>query len=214
MKKRPFQRASISHFRENSSIYLFVLILFLMGVIFGAIVVNSLSLEQKQDLYFYLNRFFGQVLAGEVASSSEMFQQSFFHNLKYLGFIWLLGISIIGLPVVLVLLFLKGMVIGFTVGFLVNQMGLQGFAVSFVSIMPQNIFLIPAFIVLSTVSVAFSLKLIRQQFFKGINEPVSSAFLRYSMTMVAVVILIACASTIEAYVSPLLMKTVMTGIQK
>ncbi|WP_110111221.1 stage II sporulation protein M [Bacillus sp. CGMCC 1.16541] len=214
MKRRPFQKASISHFRENSSIYLFVIILFLMGVIFGAIVVNSLSLEQKQDLYFYLNRFFGQVLEGEVASSSEMFQQSFFHNLKYLGFIWILGISIIGLPIVLVLLFLKGMVIGFTVGFLVNQMELQGFAVSFVSIMPQNMFLIPAFIILSTASVAFSLKLIRQQFFKGMNEPVSAAFLRYSITMVVAVIFITGAATVEGYVSPLLMKTVMSAIQR
>ena len=41
-------------YAEHSSIYLFVIVLFLMGVIFGAVVVNSLSFTQKEDLYYYL----------------------------------------------------------------------------------------------------------------------------------------------------------------
>ena len=214
MRKKQLPLSYARHFQENSSIYLFVTVLFLMGIIFGAIVVNSLTLDQKEDLYFYLNRFFGQVKSGEVASSVEMFQQSFFHNVKYLGLIWILGIAIIGLPVVLILLFLKGMVIGFTVGFLVNQMGLSGFALSFVSVMPQNIFLIPAFLILSATSVAFSLKLVRQQFFKKAAEPISASFLRYSGTMIAMICLVACAATVEAYVSPTLMKSVMALLNK
>ena len=56
MKKKKYQDIVINHFREHSSIYLFVVVLFLMGVIFGAIVVNSLSLTQKEDLFYYLSR--------------------------------------------------------------------------------------------------------------------------------------------------------------
>ncbi|MFC3882801.1 stage II sporulation protein M [Bacillus songklensis] len=212
MKK--FKQFCLYHVRENSSIYLFATVLFLMGVIFGAIVVNSLNLEQKQDLYFYLNRFFGQVAGGQFVSKHEMFQQSFFHNLKYLGFIWILGISVIGLPVVLVLLFLKGMMVGFTVGFLVNQMKLHGFLLSFVSVLPQNIFLIPAFIVISTVSISFSLKLIRQQFVKGVHDPISAAFLRYSMSIIWMFVFVLAASGFEAYMSPYLMKSVVIFINK
>ncbi|MBN8432880.1 stage II sporulation protein M [Priestia flexa] len=214
MRQMWIKRAYTQHLRDNSSIYLFVTVLFLMGIIFGAIVVNSLTVDQKEDLYFYLNRFFGLVKTGEVATSTEMFQQSFFHNVKYLGLIWILGIAIIGLPVVLILLFIKGMVIGFTVGFLVNRMGLSGFALSFVSVMPQNIFLIPAFLILTTASVAFSLKLIRQQFFKGAKEQVAASFFRYSGILVGVFVLIACASLIEGYVSPTLMKTMMSLVNK
>ncbi|AQX53849.1 stage II sporulation protein M [Priestia flexa] len=214
MRKMWIKRAYTQHLRDNSSIYLFVTVLFLMGIIFGAIVVNSLTVDQKEDLYFYLNRFFGLVKTGEVATSTEMFQQSFFHNVKYLGLIWILGIAIIGLPVVLILLFIKGMVIGFTVGFLVNRMGLSGFALSFVSVMPQNIFLIPAFLILTTASVAFSLKLIRQQFFKGAKEQVAASFFRYSGILVGVFVLIACASLIEGYVSPTLMKTMMSLVNR
>ena len=54
------------HLREHSSIYLFVVILFLMGVIFGAIVVNSISFTQKEDLFYYLSQFFGQISTGKI----------------------------------------------------------------------------------------------------------------------------------------------------
>ena len=48
---------------------------------------------------------------------------------------------------------MKGMVVGFTVGFLVNQMGWNGFLLSFVSVLPQNFIIIPVFIVTATLSV-------------------------------------------------------------
>ncbi len=128
MKKRLYQSDAASYFREHSSIFLFVVILFLMGVIFGAIVVNSMSITQKEDLFYYLSQFFGQVSDGKVAADQDLFLQSFFHNSKFIGLMWVLGISIIGLPVILILLFIKGMVVGFTVGFLVSQMGWNGFS--------------------------------------------------------------------------------------
>ena len=65
MKKKMYQNIVATHFREHSSIYLFVIVLFLMGVIFGAVVVNSLSFTQKEDLFYYLSQFFGQVSNGK-----------------------------------------------------------------------------------------------------------------------------------------------------
>ena len=62
-----------------------------MGVIFGAIIVNSMTISQKEDLYYYLSQFFGQLSDGKQASSAEMFVQSIFHNAKYLGLMWILG---------------------------------------------------------------------------------------------------------------------------
>ena len=117
MKKKMYQSVVATHFREHSSIYLFVVVLFLMGVIFGAIVVNSLTFSQKEDLAYYLSQFFGEVSNGKVAASKDVFAQSLFDNSKFIGMMGILGISIIGLPVILIVLFMKGLVIGFTVGF-------------------------------------------------------------------------------------------------
>jgi stage II sporulation protein M len=73
MKKRKYQNVAADHLREYSSIYLFVVVLFLMGVIFGAVIVNSLSFTQKEDLFYYLTQFFGQAADGDVAAARDLF---------------------------------------------------------------------------------------------------------------------------------------------
>jgi stage II sporulation protein M len=212
MKKKMYQSVVATHFREHSSIYLFVVVLFLMGVIFGAIVVNSLTFSQKEDLAYYLSQFFGEVSNGKVAASKDVFTQSLFDNSKFIGMMGILGISIIGLPVILIVLFMKGLVIGFTVGFLVNQMGWNGFLLSFVSVLPQNFIIIPVFIITATVAVSISLKMIRRQFMKKISEPILPLLGRYALVFVVAGLFLVIAALFEAYISPSLMKTVIETV--
>lgn len=212
MKKRLYQNVAANHFREYSSIYIFVIVLFLMGVIFGAVVVNSLSFSQKEDLFYYLSQFFGQLSNGESAGSNDLFIQSLLHNIKYIGLMWLLGISIIGLPVILIVLFIKGMVIGFTVGFLVNQMGWDGFLLSFVSILPQNFIIIPVFIIMAVITISFSMQMIRRQFMKKISNPVFPLLSKYFVTLLIAMVCLSAAAAVEAYISPSLMKAVISAI--
>ncbi|MFE8695579.1 stage II sporulation protein M [Cytobacillus sp. FJAT-53684] len=211
MRKKMYQNVVANHFHEHSSIYLFVIVLFLMGVIFGAVIVNSLSFTQKEDLFYYLSQFFGQVSDGNVAAGNDLFRQSFLHNTKYIGLMWILGISIIGLPVILILLFMKGMVVGFTVGFLVNQMGWDGFLLSFVTVLPQNIIIIPVFIISATIAVSFSLKMISRQFMKKVGQPMMPMLGRYLLTFAVAVLFLCAAAGIEALISPLLMKSVINS---
>ncbi|SDM79226.1 stage II sporulation protein M [Fictibacillus solisalsi] len=202
------------HLQEHYSLYVFVSVLLLMGVIFGAVIVNSLTLGQKQDLLNYLSRFFGEVSNGSFANSKDMFSQSYSHYIKYIMLMWILGLSVIGLPVILIMLFIKGVVIGFTVGFLVNQMGWHGFLLAFVSVLPQNIVLVPGIIIAAAASILFSIKMIRQQFLKKSSEPFFPKFFKYSALILAVGLLLGLASLFEAYLSPHLMEGVMSLTKK
>ena len=207
-KKSAIQTAAIRHITENSSLYLFITVLFMMGVIFGAILVNSLSFTQKEDLFSYLNQFFGLAGEGNMAGSRELFLQSLSHNVKYIAVIWILGISIIGLPLILVLLFLKGVVVGFTVGFLVNQLGWHGFLLSFVSVLPQNMLIVPVFIMIAALALSLSMLMIRRIFLKQLREPLKPVIMRYLLSFAASLLFLAAAGMIEAYLSPPLMKSV------
>ncbi|WP_279401536.1 stage II sporulation protein M [Piscibacillus salipiscarius] len=55
----------------------------------------------------------------------------------------------------MVLLFLKGIVIGFTVGFLVNQLSWKGFLLSITSVAPQNLLIVPAYLLIVASSMIF-----------------------------------------------------------
>nr|WP_221434238.1 stage II sporulation protein M [Geomicrobium halophilum] len=208
---KPFlERQVYLHVAEFRSLYIFSTVLFFTGIIFGAIVVNSLSLSQKEDLFVYLQQFFGQVGQGQLTSGSDLFWQSFSYYAKYMALMFILGLSVIGSPVILLLLFLKGLAIGFTVGFLVNQMGVPGFSLSLVSVLPQNLLIVPILLIVSVLSVAFSLRLIRQQFIKvGQMEPIFPVFIRICLFMVVALMVVALAAIIEAFISPVLLELVV-----
>lgn len=197
-------------FSQHLSIYLFMFILFLIGVIFGAIIVNSMNFIQKQDLYFYLEQFFGKVLEGTIISEAQLFQTSFFYHIKYIGVIFILGLSIIGIPIIWIFIFMKGIVVGFSVGFLVNQMGWYGLLLAAASIAPQNLLIIPAYIVAGSMAMIFSLHLIRKLFATRLyNHTVRKAFVQYIAVYVTLFAVVLGASLIETFISPFAMKLVV-----
>jgi len=210
MWQKKFGQSLQLHLKENMSLYLFTIVLFTMGVSFGAIIVNSLSLDQKQDLMGYLTKFFHDLQSGLEANPKSAFQQSLGDHLKYIGFIWILGLSIIGLPVILIMVFLKGLVVGFTVGFLVHQWHWGGLMMAGLSVLPQNLIVIPVIIIIGTAGISFSLRLIRSRFFKK-GETIYPYFVRYTFLVLILGVVLSVASLFEAFISPMLMKQVGLG---
>ncbi|WP_062356131.1 stage II sporulation protein M [Bacillus kwashiorkori] len=209
MRKRMQPFFITRHLQEHSSLYIFHTVLFIMGVIFGAIVVNSLSVSQKDDLFYFLSEFFLQMENGEVISAKEVFFHTLSYNSKFIGLMWVFGISMIGLPLIFVMLFLKGMVIGFTVGFLVQQMSWHGFFLSFVSVLPQNLVTIPVYIAVAVVAVNFSFTMIRKLFVKSVFQPFAPMLVRYCMFFGGAIVCLVVAAFVEGYVTPYLMKGVL-----
>lgn len=201
-----------NHLKKHTTIYVFMIILFLTGVIFGAILVNSMNFVQKQDLYFYLERFFGQIENDQHINHGEILKSSFFYHAKYLLLLFLLGLSIIGLPVVWILLFLKGLVIGFSVGFIVNQLGLKGFLLASMSIAPQNLFIIPVYIIAGSLSMIFSLTLLEKIFTQNVSQPVLQPFGRYILVFCLLLIISFVASLLEAFVANEAMQSLIKSL--
>lgn len=80
MWRKNWQDLVMSHIQENSSLYIFNAVLLLMGVIFGAILVNSLQINQKQDLSFYLQRFLDKSLKENLPLRAKCFEKVTFRN--------------------------------------------------------------------------------------------------------------------------------------
>jgi stage II sporulation protein M len=193
------------HIEEHSSLYLFVTVLFMMGIIFGTFTVQSLGYAQQSELYDYFQHYITEVNKGAIVEHQYALAQNFIHYVKYTGAIWLLGLSIIGLPVILLMVFLKGVFVGFSVGFLVHQLGWKGLGLSFLSIVPQNLIAIPLLITLSVISISFSTQLIRYLFGtrRGYGKP---NIARYFGIMLIVAVVSFTIALFETYLSPILMR--------
>jgi stage II sporulation protein M len=185
--------------------YFFVGLLFVLGVIFGALAVNALSPQQKVELLDYLQVFLrgvGQKL-GEI-DSGVVLRQSAANNLKTVGLLWLLGATVIGAPLAVVIIFVRGFVIGFSVGFLCSEMGAKGVALSLLAIFPQNLLAVPVFLAVGVSSLGFAVLVVRRRVGRfRIN--LAEEFLAYTFTCLVLAALLVGASLIEAYLTPIFM---------
>ncbi|WP_281886723.1 stage II sporulation protein M [Paenibacillus sp. YYML68] len=203
------RRSSLdAYMKEHMSLYIFVGVIFITGVVFGAIMVNALSMEQKEDISRYLGHFFTLVNQGSLDGEAKVsFTQTLTLHLKWVLLIWLLGMSVIGLPLILILDFLKGVLIGFTVGYMVGTLSWKGLMFAFVSVVPQNLIVIPVLIVCSVTAVSFTIHLVKNRFIQkkgALLEPL----LQFSGITVASGVLLVGVAMFEAYVSPTMMKWV------
>jgi len=195
------------YLKDHLSLYIFVSVIIVTGVIFGAVMVNALSLDQKQEITRYLGNFFLTVDQGALSDAQTSLQQSFSMHIKWVLIIWILGLSVIGLPLILILDFLKGVLVGFTVGYLVGQLSWKGMMFALVAVAPQNIVIIPVMIVSSVTAMAFSIHLVKNRFIQR-KGSVSQSLMRYTTTILTMGAVVFGISLFEAYVSPAMMKWV------
>jgi len=201
------------HVQSLLSLYIFVTVLFVMGVVFGAIIVNTLSDSQKQDLLHYMGYFFQGLNRDNIAEPRIAFQHAMGDHLKTLGLMWILGLSIVGLPMILILVFLKGLGIGFTVGFLVNQLSWKGLWFAMVAVLPHNLLVVPVMIFVAVSGLQFSLLLVKNRLIQR-RGTIYPQFLSYSVSVTAMAIVLVIASFFEAYVSPWLMRSAVPPLNQ
>lgn len=199
------------HVENLKSLYIFVTVLFMMGVIFGGIAVQALDLSQTEGLLNYLGHFFQGLQHDEIADPEITFQHALGGHLKVLGIMWILGVSVIGIPLLCIYIFLKGLVIGFTVGFLVNQLSWSGLWFAFVSVVPHNLLTIPALIIMAVSGIYFSLYLVQNRLIKH-RGTIYPQFISYCLLVTCMAILLLVAAGVEAYLSPVLMKQAIPRI--
>ncbi|NBI27648.1 stage II sporulation protein M [Chengkuizengella marina] len=193
------------YLKEHLSLYIFVSVLFIMGIIFGALMVNALSFEQKEDMSSYLGSFFKMINQETDLSSKQLLRETFSLHLKWMLLIWVLGLSVIGLPFILILDFLKGVLIGFTTGYFVGELSWDGIVFALVSIAPQNLIIIPAIIIASVSGISFSIYLIKNRFLQKRGN-ISKPFMSYSFLILSLIGILFVTSLYETYLTPSIMK--------
>lgn len=201
-------RSSHFSFKGQTSLYVFVAVLFLVGVIFGALMVNALSLEQRQDLEGYLGNFFVTVHHGTSGGETGAYWDIAMLHLKWIGLIWILGLSVIGLPGILVLDFMKGVLIGFTVGYLVGQYSWKGLLFALVSVAPHNLFVIPILLVCSVAAMTFSIYIIRNRLLMQRAPAGQRPFASYLLLTLVMAGLLLGVASFETWVTPAMMRWV------
>ncbi|OPZ74348.1 MAG: Stage II sporulation protein M [Firmicutes bacterium ADurb.Bin456] len=189
--------------RHNWPAYSIVLFAFALGLTAGTLGVYKLQAGEVQELSLYLDNFMEAAPFVETKPALAL-NTVLRNNLFLIAAIYLLGLTIIGIPVILMLIFTRGFTLGFTLVFLGWQKNIQGIILSCAAVLPQNIFFLPALLLGGVASLSFALLLVKR--FGNSKIVIWPSFLVYSGFMTILVVLAFLAGFTEVYLTPLLIK--------
>lgn len=197
------KQAFFTYLRRNWFVYFIVTVFFAAGVVFGALAVRNLNVDQIGELSSYLNSFLEKV--GDTPLKDRSLKLFLNENLYTLVAMYVLGLSVIGLPLIPVVVFTRGFIIGFTVGFLAREKAVKGMIFAFVSVVPQNLLLIPAILIAAVLAVNLSLLLLRHRLAGAGNSLLRPTGL-YTLFMLVLVAISGLAGLCETYITPVFIK--------
>lgn len=191
-------------FRVNKCVFIFLLGLLVIALIFGSCFALFLNDSDKSTVALYMQEFVGSI---DSVDSLSLFFNGLFNNCFYGFFIWLLGISVIGVPIVLLMFFSKCFVLGFSVCSIISNYGVKGILFSLVYIFPHNVIYIFLYGLLTCYSIVFSIKILFLLFKKG-NFDISFAFRKYFKLFVFCFIVLLVFTIYESFLEPIVFKFV------
>ncbi len=193
------------YFKQKWLMFLFITVFFCMGIIFGAFAVKTMNADQADHLSGYFNGFLEKVTTTSL-SEQIYFRQNVLHNLYIMGALFLLGFTVVGIPFILITVFSRGFILGFTIGFLVKEKAVKGFAFALVSMFPHNIIVIPTVIIGGVTALSFSVMLLKRRFTVR-NQGFRGSVVSYAAVMGILCLLTGAAGLIETYLTPVIVKT-------
>ncbi|MDD3853352.1 MAG: stage II sporulation protein M [Syntrophomonadaceae bacterium] len=194
------------HFYENRWQYILILLFFAAGMLMGYGKVNSLQTGVRENLVSLLDGY----LLGEQGGGMDSYSiliAAWIGQVKSLAVIYLLGLSVIGLPLILGVIFLRGYSLGFTFGFLIQEKAVGGIVLSVLTILPQHIIYIPFMILWSVIAMNFSLQIVRGKFMMG--KTLGRIVLSFSLLLVLFMLIFLLGAFVEAYLNPYLLTLVL-----
>jgi stage II sporulation protein M len=187
-----------------------VLFIFLLGAALGCIGAKKMPEETRGQLALYLDGRWSE-FSEQPTDRLVLLENSVVRNVEITAAVWFLGLTVIGFPLIIGLVLCRGFILGFTVGFLVEQMSWQGVILSLLGILPHNLISIPALIAAATLGISFSMELVRGRMTIGAGG-MGRLVLMYTITMLLLSAAMAAAGLTEGVISPSLIRLLNTWL--
>ena len=141
----------------NKKLVFFLLGLIAIGFLFGTIFITLINSSDKTLVKDYITKYITNI---NNVNYSKSLQNSLTNNLGFIFIIWLLGISVIGIPIILFILFSKAFTLGFSISSFILNYKAKGCLYALIYIFPSQIINMIMYLILTLYSISFSFKII------------------------------------------------------
>lgn len=191
----------------HPGLYVFLIVLFAAGAAFGALATGALDADQRGELVQYLEHFLAAFEGEQPAPPApEIFRAALAVYLRTMGIMLALGLTVVAAWAVPVVVFLRGFILGFAVGFLVSHFSWTGLLISLLAVLPQNLLAVPAVVLTAGAAVAFALAVARHG--RRDAAAIMGAGRRLALITVLSLLAVTLASFMEGYMAPVLLRLI------
>lgn len=189
--------------KKDKSIYVSLILVIIISFVFGLFFITILKDSDKSLVTEHINNYFDGIKSKEIIPS---IYNNIINNNSFAIIMWILGFSIIGIPIIISMLFYKGFVLTFTITSLIFNFKLDGILLSFIYIFPHLILNLILYFIMSYYSFKLSLNLIGVITNK--NKLNKNAIKKYLIILIITIVLLSLTALYETYIIPYLIKLI------
>ncbi|MBE6160050.1 MAG: hypothetical protein E7157_03265 [Lactobacillales bacterium] len=194
-------------FKCNKKGLLFLFGITIIGFLFGVLFITIISESDKLLIKDYVQSFINSIRNNKI-NLVDNFKNIFFSNFSFILIVWLLGMSVIGIPINIFYYFINSFILGFSITAFILTYKLKGCIFSLIYIIPHSIINLLVFTILIYYTINFSLTLIF-----AISKKKSINFKtiinQYLKVFIFSFIVIVLTSLYEAFVIPNIMNKLL-----
>ena len=178
-----------------------VFIVFFIGLLFGSIYISILSNSNKKLIIDSVKNYYSTYKNIDFKYKIDIFKETLLKNITYFISIWVLGLSIIGIPVIITMVFFKSFITGFSISSIFATYKFKGLLGILIYMIPTNLVTLCYTLFLGAYSVDLSIKLLRHALGKKTLN--FSLFMgKYFFLLLISILLSVVVSIYEAFINP------------
>lgn len=197
-KENKIKNIIVEYIAQNIKAYIMLTIIFFIGLILGIIFVNNTKEAQSDQISTYINNFIDSIKENYQISKPKLLINSIKGNLYITIILWFLGSTVIGMPLIYLVIGYKGYCIGYTISSIIATIGTEkGILFIIATVLFQNIIYIPAVLTLAVSGIKLY-KLIMED---RRRENIKMQILKHTIFSLFIFIILIMASLVETYIS-------------
>ncbi len=203
MRNSQWKETLKKYILNNYKEYILVSLLFLIGIFVGVLIINNCGEIQISEITTYINNFITNFKQIENINTTDLILTSIKNNLFLALVIWIAGTTVIGLPIVLIVILSRGVILGFTISAVTYTLGtIKGIIFCLVTILLQNVLFIPAILTLGVSSIKLYKSIIKDKRKTNIKVEI----IRHTLISIIMLIMLILSSIAQNVISANLLK--------
>lgn len=115
----------VTYIKNNIKEYLIIIIIFLIGLIFGVIFVNNSNGAQAEEIRTYINEFVNSLKSNIQIDRNGLLKDALISNFVLTLGLWFVGSTVIGIPIVYGIIAYRGFCLGYTISSSIATLGMR-----------------------------------------------------------------------------------------